>query len=158
VLLRKEVAALARALVVAHMNRGTERYLGLKIDRHLVEAHHLSEPLLYKSLASKVGLLSADLVIAITEFHQNCQEAKSWLPLLVEDEERNYGYVSSAVLAPARAAVRNVAPALRKIESMASIPRPAEDPDLGMTEDVIELEEKLFNTRATPKRSLAGSQ
>jgi len=44
VLLRKEVAALARALAVAHINKGTQRYPGLTIDRHLVEAHKLSDP------------------------------------------------------------------------------------------------------------------
>jgi hypothetical protein len=71
VLLRKEVAALARALALAHINQGTQRYPGLTIDKHLVEAHKLSEPLLYNALAAKVGLLSPDLVVAIIEFHQN---------------------------------------------------------------------------------------
>jgi hypothetical protein len=40
-LLRQEVAALARAVATAHINQGTQRYVALKIDQHLVEAHRL---------------------------------------------------------------------------------------------------------------------
>ncbi len=144
VLLRKEVASLARALALAHVNQGTQRYPGLTIDKHLVEAHKLSEPQLYNALAAKVGLLSPDLVVEIIEFHQNCQEAQMWFPLLIDDKEREYRYVSSAVLTPARNAVKNISPALRKMEAMLSVSKPAEDPDLGQTELVIEMEDEMF--------------
>ena len=153
VLLRKEVASLARALALARINQDTQRYSGLTIDRHLVEAHKLSEPQLFKALAAKVGLLSPDLVMAITEFHQNCQEARTWFPLLIEDDDRKYSYVSSAVLTPARNAVNNIVPALRKIESMVSVPTPAADPDLGETEFVIKMEDEAY--RATRQQHLA---
>ena len=61
VLLRKQVAHVARA--VAAIEASHDR----KLDKHFLEAHTLSEPVLYKALAPKIGLLSSDLVIAITE-------------------------------------------------------------------------------------------
>jgi hypothetical protein len=67
-----------------------------------------------------------------------------WFPLLIEDKEREYHYVSSAVLTPARNAVKNILPGLRKLESMLSISKSAEDPDLGQTEHVIEMEGGMF--------------
>jgi hypothetical protein len=143
-LLRREVAALARAVAVAHINRGTKRYAALTIDQHLVEAHKLSEPQLFKALASKIGLLPPDLVIAITEFHQNCQEARMWLPLLIDNKERGYSYTTSAVLEPACKAVRNISLALHTIESMLALQRPAEDLDLGQADFVIDMENKTL--------------
>ena len=109
-----------------------------------MEAHTLSDPLLYKALAPKIGLLNPDLIIGITEFHQDFQEAKSSLPLLVDNPGRNYSYSVLNVLLPARSAVKNIQPTLDKIERMASILKPAENIDLGDTEDVIEMEEEAF--------------
>jgi hypothetical protein len=140
VLLRQEAARLARAVAAVEI-KGVR-----KITPHFVEANKLSEPILYKALAPKIGLLSPDLVIALTEFHKNFQEARTWLPLLVENEERGYGYFSMSVLKPARDAVKDIVPALRKIESVASIPKPADDPDLGLTEQAIEMDEEVINT------------
>jgi hypothetical protein len=139
VLLRKQAAKLACAVAAVEINQT------LKLDTHFVEAQKLSEPTLYKALAPKIGLLSPDLVLAITEFHKNFQEARSWLPLLVENKERGYGYFSLSVLEPARDAVINIVPALREIERIASIPKPAEDPDLGLTEVAIESDEYVIN-------------
>lgn len=138
VLLRQETARLARVVAAVHMNsdRG--------IDKHFVDAHTPSKPILYEALASKIGLLSADLVIAITEFHKNFQETRTWLPLLIENSERGYSYSPLVLLVPARDAVQNIAAAMRKIERMASISK-AEDPELGMTETIIEMEEDKFS-------------
>jgi hypothetical protein len=140
ILLRKEIARLSSSVAAIHLHQSSS------IDRHFAKAHSLSEPMLYKALSSKIGLLSADLILAITEFHEKYQQAKSWLPLLVEDDERKYGYSPLHVLIPARDAVKEIAPALRKIERLASIDEPAAEPDLGHTEDVIEVEEELSNT------------
>ena len=74
-LLRKELARLAIAVA------GVEVYRNRDIDQHFLEAYPLSNPLLYKALAPKVGLLDAELIVALTEFHKNFQEAKTWLPL-----------------------------------------------------------------------------
>ncbi len=142
-LLRKEVARLARAVASVDVDIGTSRDPVVKLDAHFAQAHTLSEPLLYKQLASKIGMLSPDLIIAITEFHQNLQEVRTWLPLLIERDDRKYDYGTSSVLIPARDAVRNVLTALRQIERRASVPKPAGDLDLGHTDYVIEREEEI---------------
>jgi hypothetical protein len=144
VLLRKEMAGLARAVANVEVHEG--RNGATKFDAHFLERHKLPEPLLYKVLASKIGLLSSDLILASTEFHQNFQEARTGLPLLIENPERQYGYSRSTVLMPARDAVKNIVPALRKIERMAHVAKPAEELDLWWTEDVIWQEEELFKT------------
>jgi hypothetical protein len=142
VLLRGEIAALARAVAAAEI-KGT-----LKIDTHFVDARKISEPYLYHALAPKIGLLSPDLVIAITNFYKNVQEAKARLPLLIENSERGYGYFASSVLTPARDAVMDIVPAMRKIEHLASVASPAEDPDLGLTEQAIESDEEIMKSKS----------
>ena len=137
-LLRREIANLAR--LVAGMARQWGPNL-LKVDAHFLEAHPLPEPMLYKALAPKLGLLSPDLLLAITAFHRDYQDVCVSLPLLVENPERKYGYGEAWVLRPARSAVQNVVPALRKIERMLSIAKPADEPDLGHTDDIIEMED-----------------
>jgi hypothetical protein len=145
VLLRIEAAHLARAVANVHIAIGTERDPGIKFDHHFVEAHALSEPLLYKALAAKLGLLPADLVLDITVFHKNLQEARTWLPLLSEDPNRRYGYSAAQVLVPARDAVCDIIPSLRKIERIAGIPKPAAALDLGQAEGVIAMEEEIHS-------------
>jgi hypothetical protein len=137
VLLRMEIARVARD--VAHVERDSNG-----LDKHFLEAHVLSEPILYKELASKIGLLNADLVIAVTAFHKNYQEVRTWLPVLVQKSDRGFHYSSLYLLEPARKAVWDIVPSLRQIEQIASIPKAAEDPDMGLTEDVIEWEQQRF--------------
>jgi hypothetical protein len=141
VLLRIEIARIARD--VARIEAGSDR----DIDKHFLEAHALPEPTLYKALAAKIGLLSADLVIAITGFHKNYQEVRTWLPLLIENPERGYYYSRSYLLVPARDAIYDIVPALRKIEQLASISEGATDPELGLTDDIIEWEEERSRRR-----------
>lgn len=141
-LLRKELGRLART--VAHISINADlRGSFPTFDTHFLERNPLSEPLLYKALAPKIGLLSADLIVAITEFHKNFQEAKTSLPLLIDNPERKYGYRASVVLVPARDAINNIQPALREIERMAFFAAAVEDIDLGYTEDIIEMDEEL---------------
>lgn len=134
VLLRLEAAHVAR-----WVSHGRVRDKELK--PHDLEALSLSEPMLYKAIATKIGLLDTDLVVAITEFHKNFQEVRTWLPLLVHTEERSPIWSETAVLKPAVDAVNGILPALRKIERIASIDRPAADLDLGHAEALIETEE-----------------
>jgi hypothetical protein len=129
-------AELAR-VAVAVANR---RFHQTELNEHFLEAFSLSEPMLYKAVAPKIGLLKAELVISITEFYKNFQQAKTWLPLLVKNKDRNFLYASSHVLIPARDAVRDIIPTLREIELMANISKPAVDLDLGNTDDIIEME------------------
>ena len=143
-LLRKELARLAIAVA------GVEVYRNRDIDQHFLEAYPLSNPLLYKALAPKVGLLDAELIVALTEFHKNFQEAKTWLPLFVGRTDRKYSYSRSAVLEPARDAVNGIIPALRTIERVVGIAAPAGKLDLGYTETIIDNEQDLQNTPPPP--------
>ena len=142
VLLRRQVALLARIVADKHITRGTSRHYR-EIDQEFVDAYGLPEPVLYPALAGKLGLLDANIIIALTAFHRDYQEARSSLPLLVENEARGFSYSVLTVLEPARDAVRNVEPTLREIENLASVRIPAAQPDLGMVEDVIEMETEM---------------
>ncbi|MCB1541369.1 MAG: hypothetical protein KDJ25_11150 [Rhodoblastus sp.] len=140
-LLRKELARLAREVAAIYIREGTSRVTKTGFDAHLLQRHPISEPLLYKALASKIGLLDASLVRSITAFHNNCRETISRLPLLMEDSTRDYTYGAEYVLIPACAAVHEVMPALRKIEQLAGIQEKAEPIDTGRAEDVIDMQD-----------------
>lgn len=147
-LLRHEAARLATVVARVHLDSGIIRQPVIKFDAHFLEAHKLSEPIFYKALAPKIGILSADLVIAITEFHKNFQEAKMALPLLVDDEGRKYSYSTTMVLRPAIEAVSQVVPALRKIEAMTGVVNPAPITlEMGKAQDVIDMEEELWRAQ-----------
>jgi hypothetical protein len=151
VLLRKEAAQLAAAVASVHMGIGMHREPIFRFDSHFLESHTLSEATLYKALASKLGMLSTDLILAITEFHKDFQEARIWLPLLAENKERKYDYGVTSVLVPARNAVQNIVPALRKIEALAGVAVPApETLEMGSTQTVIEMDEEFWNTPSEP--------
>jgi hypothetical protein len=140
-LLRKEAAQLSRAVAAVHINVGTQRNPIRRFDSHFLEENQLSEPMLYKALAARVGILPPRLVLGIAEFHQNFQEARTWLPLLLEKEDRKYTFGATSVLIPARDAIRNVVPTLRAIEAMANISELApEQLDTGHADTIIELE------------------
>jgi len=62
---------------------------------------------------------------------------------LVDNPERKYSHSTSRVLIPARDAVFDVIPALRKIEQMAEIPNPAAALDLGGTEGLIAMDKDM---------------
>lgn len=113
-------------------------------DEHFLEVARLSEPLLYKSLAPKIGMLPPDLVLAITEFHANLEACRQWTPRLVDNKERKFSYSVLHVLVPIRDAVRNITPAVRKIEAILNITIPAQIPDLSSVEGVIEFEKVQY--------------
>jgi hypothetical protein len=138
VLLRMEVAGLARAVSSVAISVGTdERNAIVRFDKHFMDAHVISEASLYIALSSKLGLLPAELIIAITQFHNNIQQVRNWLPLLVDDPTRGYVYGASQVLVPARDAVFDIVPAMRMIEQMAKMPKRETEVDLGYTEAMI---------------------
>jgi len=134
-LLRIEAANIARAVANAFLAEG------IRFDTHFLSAHQISEPMLYKALASKLGILPADLIIGITEFYSHIQQLKIWLPLLVDNPERGYGYGPTCVLIPARDAVFDVDPTLRYIERICGMRNTAQPVNLGAAEGVIDMEE-----------------
>lgn len=141
-LLRIEVAQLANAVAHTYERAGLGHNLLVKIDKHFLEAHVLSEPTLYKALSSKLGMLDPGLILAITSFHSSLQQVRVFLPLLEDKKGRSYTYGPEYVLLPARDAVKEIVPALRKMEAMLGISTPAKEPNLDVTERVIEFEEE----------------
>ena len=79
VVLRNEAVRLARGVAQASADRRMEPNPVIKLNQHFVDSHTLSEPLLYKALASKLGLLSPDIVVAVIRFHKYFETARSWL-------------------------------------------------------------------------------
>lgn len=144
ILLRQEAARLAVAVTQVLVNRGTQRNPIIKFDTHFLEANTLPEPTLYKALAPKLGLLSADMVVAVTRFHASFQAMKAGLPLLLENKERGYSHSVLNVLLPARDVVQGVVTTLRQMERILSISIPPQDPDFGLTDTVIEMEEASY--------------
>ena len=141
--LRVRVATVARAVANVHIANGTGRHT-IKFDEHFVEAYRMPEPTLYKALASKFGLLPADLLIPIAVCYAHVLEVASWLPKMADHPTRAYSYSPLEVLNPAHAAVTKIAPTLVKIERLIGVPTDAtvEPPDLGQAEAVIEMEEE----------------
>ncbi|MBB4465432.1 hypothetical protein [Rhizobium leguminosarum] len=111
-------------------------------NEHTLELTTLRDPRLYPALASKLGLLPPDLVLAITKFHADYEAVREWLPKLVEKPERGYNYGHLFVLHPAKNAVFDIKPALRKIERVLNIADPAEDPDMKVPLELIDILEE----------------
>lgn len=82
--------------------------------------------------------------MGISRFYKNIGEARHWLPLLVDDANRGYGYAISHALMPLRDAVVDVLPTLRRIEQLAQIKHPAVVLDLGMAEQLIAEDEEFW--------------
>lgn len=145
-LLREELAYASQLVAKTDMNKGFDQYATLKFDAYFLERIKLSEPTLYRALASKIGLLDSELILAITKFHADFEAVRTWLPRLVRDKNRKFDHSVLYVLLPAQNAIENIIPTLRRIESMADISTPAEDPDFGDAQMVIEHQQELFST------------
>jgi hypothetical protein len=143
-LLRKEAARVSFSTAAAYVAWGTQRDPTIKFDEHFLAAQTLPDPILYKALASKIGLLPADIVVAITRFHSNFEIIKVRLPLLIPKKERGYTHSVLNILVPARDAVRDIIPTLQQIETMLLITPPADSPDMGQTDTIIDMEEETF--------------
>ena len=142
--LRREVALLARIVAKTHFAEGLQTNPTLKFDETLLERNTLTDPLLYRSLASKLGLLEPELVLAITSFHANYQSVRDWLPRLVHNEKRSFSYSILSLLNPAREVVLGVNPALRRIEEILGVKAPAGDPDMKDALSAIDIEESYY--------------
>lgn len=141
--LRREAARLAQATASEYERWGIRGDPREPFDRYFLEGNRLSEPMLFKALAGKVGMLRPGLAQAITEFHLNIQEARQWTPLLSHDPERRFTYSPVYVLEPALAAVKEVLPALREMEMMLEL-KPRQDKfDLEQADRVIRDEQEI---------------
>jgi hypothetical protein len=127
--LRKDAAGLALA-VAHHEKRGQE------FDEQFVQDYQLRDPILYPALASKIGMLPAEVALSITKFYGNYELASRSLPELVKGE-RAFTYAPTGVLRPAVSAVFDIEPVLRRIEELARLPE-AERPKIGLAVDIVE--------------------
>ena len=150
ILMRERLALMAKVLSYREHLGETE------INDQFVKDYSPSDPVLYPALASKIGLLSHDLVLDITRFYENFQTAKDNLPLLVESETRPTPYHVVTVLRPAVNAIYDVRTALRKIERLARI-RPAQDPDSGLSDAVISSFDASSNEDELRRRGITSS-
>lgn len=116
------------------------------INEQFVSDYMPPEPILYGDLAGKVGLLSSQLVLGITQFHKHYAAARHGLRLLVD--RQGISFSPLVVLKPAVSAVKDVRSVLDEIERMASIQPPASDPDMGKAEEVIDMEQTFFDELA----------
>lgn len=149
-LLREQVAYVGRITATTFVAEGTERKPSRKFDEIFLEQNTLTDPILYPALASKLGMLAPDLVLAITKFHDNYQSMRHWIPRMQPNEKREFTYSVLHVLSPAWSAIHDVKPALREIERLLEIKAAAGDPKTGQMGMVIEMEEEVFNTPPPP--------
>lgn len=141
-LLQREAVLVGNSVI--HLLHDEERYDKVRLDNEFVASRSFSEPVLYKALASKIGLLEARHVTAITEFHKLFQEARSWLPRLVRSPHRTFEYSVNYVLVPIRDAVAGVQPTLISIEALTGSEAAREHPDLSLIDEAIEMEQSKF--------------
>lgn len=137
VLFRVELARIAKLVASVVANHKD-------FDEHFLERIHLQEPLLYRALAGKVGVLEADVLLAIVTFHNNVQSVRDWLPQLVENQVRKFSYSSLTVLEPAIAGIENILPTLNSLASKMGVTPPADEFDLGLAYAILETERDRF--------------
>ncbi|TAX91559.1 hypothetical protein ELH97_06305 [Rhizobium leguminosarum] len=138
-LMRRSVAKAAQVVANTFFGYGRKGVF----DEHILELIALKDPQLYPALASKLGFLPPDTVLAITKFHADYEAVREWVPKLVERPGRGFSYGVLFVLRPARNAVYDINPALRNIEMLLNIRDAAEDPDMKVALEVIDIEETI---------------
>lgn len=136
VLMRAELARTARLVANLQIREG-------KFDKYLMERIRLQDPLLYKALASKLGLLDPKLVLAITDFHTKVQLVRDWLPQLVDNEDRRFSYSPLSVLEPALSAIEDVKPMLDTMATTMGIKPPPDEVDLARAYEVADMERDI---------------
>lgn len=146
VILRQAVAGMANAVGRRYLDHGTGRVRDDEaFSRHFMEQYTLPPPLLYQSLAGKVGMLPSHITLEIVRFYARVEQAQTWLPRLQEDAERPFSYGVLYVLDPAIDAVEGVLPALRAIEKLAGIAEQVGTPDMQYALDVQGMERDQWN-------------
>jgi hypothetical protein len=137
ILVRAELARTARLVAKIEMRHA-------KFDAHFMEYVRLQDPMLYKALANKLGLLDPLIVLGITAFHSRVQTVREWLPQLVDKADRGFSYSALSVLEPALQAIDDIKPVLDTMADKMKIERPKEEADLGAVRDVADMERENF--------------
>lgn len=137
ILVRAELARTVRLVANIEMRRG-------KFDAHFMERIRLQDPMLFKALANKLGLLDPKLVLGITTFHSKVRTVREWLPQLVDKEDRGFSYSTLSALEPALQAIDDIKPILDTMADDMKVERPKEESDLGSARDVADMEREAF--------------
>jgi len=139
VMLRCSLAEVAR--IVAGIE--SQRALSSRavFDTHFLKRAELPEATLYPALASRIGILDVPTIVEVARLYAHYYEVKKWLPLLREDKDRRYSYSPTYVLRPARDAIKGIVPTLERIGVSIGASEVTEKLSLGLTEDIIEMEE-----------------
>jgi hypothetical protein len=139
-LISKELASLANAVGGWYLRHGPS---GENVPAHFSESFVLPEPTLFKALASKIGMLSPDVLLPVTRFYGYYGETVGHFPHILDDEDRAINYGVEWVLSPAISAIDEVQPALREIERIAGILPRESAPDLAKARKAKTLEEDI---------------
>lgn len=142
-LLRNAVARLANAVAYVHREVGIRPVPVIRFDEHFVTRNALPEATLFRALAAKVGLLSPDLTLEVTQFFQRVEEARAAVPFLMDQPSRRYTHSPLIVVDPACDAVDKALPTLRKMEALLGLPPASEDIDLRAARLCQDMEETL---------------
>lgn len=121
VLQRRSLARMANAVGRRYIAHGLGHHRGTQFDTHFIEDISLPPQRLYPALAGKVGMLPSVLALEVVRFFSRLEEAQTWLPRLLEDEDRGYSYGVNFVLDPAIDAITGISPALRIMEKLIKI-------------------------------------
>ena len=140
ILLRGQLALLAK--IVAKFDQSDGRFVEFRAD-----VYRPSEPVIFPRLAGKLGQLDPDLVVGISKFFSNLEEASRGLDVLTTPVE-GPKYACTIVLQPAISGVHDIRPVLEKIQNMFGM-TDIEEPDIGMAEDVIASWKALFEHRSS---------
>lgn len=139
-LISKELVHLANSVGRWYLRTGIS---GGGLPAHFTESFVLPEATLFKALASKVGLLSPDILMPVARFYGYYGEAVTHFPHIVEDQDRKVGYGVEWVLDPAISAIDAVQSALREIERIGGISEPATMADLKTAREALALERDM---------------
>lgn len=137
VLMREELARTAKLVANIDAKNG-------EFDGHFLEKINLQEPLLYRALAGKVGILDPQVLLAIVTFHNNVQTVREWLPQLIKTDERDFSYSTLTVLEPAIDGIEKVLPTLNSIAAKMRVEPPTDRFDLGFAYAIMEKERDRF--------------
>ena len=135
ILLRNQLALLAR--IVANAYDRDREFVNSEAD-----VYRPSKPVIFPSLSGRLGQLDPDLVIGISKFFSDLEEATRGWDVITTPREAS-GFSCLIVLQPCVSGVEGVRPVLAKMQHMLGLPEVAE-PHLGNADQVIEREEETF--------------
>lgn len=135
-LLREQLAGLARISAHFHINRNDD------FSEFRADVYRPDQPAVYPALLNKIGLLDAELVRGITKFYGNVADANRGLTSILA-EHNGPRFTTTIVLRPAVAAIHEVVPHLRTIESLTGAPEAPAKLDVGLAPDIVEWEDEL---------------